>query len=158
MKREHRYRTSLEWTGNDGTGTSAYRAYRRDHEVSGIGKKATIPGSSDPSFFGDAARYNPEELLVASLSACHMLWYLGLAANAHISVVAYRDEALGEMLEEAGGEGRFTRVMLRPEVTLAPGSDIARAEELHSEAHEKCFIARSVNFGVVVEGNIRVAN
>jgi organic hydroperoxide reductase OsmC/OhrA len=147
MAHEHRYAVTVEWTGNLGPGTSAYRTYERRHEIRAEGKP-TIPGSSDPSFRGDAARYNPEDLLVASLSGCHMLWYLGLCAMAGIVVTDYIDRAEGFMIEEAGGEGRFTRVVLRPQITVAAGTDLARAGALHHQAHAKCFIANSVNFPV----------
>ncbi|WP_331716314.1 OsmC family protein [Pseudomonas psychrophila] len=110
--------------------------------------KIPIEGSSDPSFRGDPTRWNPEELLLASLSACHKLWYLGICAEAGIVVVAYEDNAQGTMVEESNGAGQFTSVILRPKVILAPGSEIAKAQTLHKIAHEKCFIARSVNFPV----------
>src|SRR6266852_4918362 len=116
MKREHHYQLALAWTGNRGTGTSHYRAYARDHELSAGGKSVPIPGSSDPAFLGDPSRYNPEELLVASLSACHMLWVLHLCATAGISVTAYEDKPEGTMLEHTDGGGEFTRVVLRPHV------------------------------------------
>ncbi|MBN9242283.1 MAG: OsmC family protein [Mesorhizobium sp.] len=148
--RTHRYPVRITWTGNRGTGTSSFRDYGRDHEIAADGK-ASIGGSSDPSFRGDPARWNPEELLVASLSACHQLWYLGLCAQAGIVVVAYEDRAEGVMTEEPGGAGQFVSVTLRPRITLAPGSDAALAMSLHHEAHEKCFIARSVNFAVSCE-------
>jgi organic hydroperoxide reductase OsmC/OhrA len=145
--REHRYRATIEWTGNTGAGTASYRGYQRAHRIA-IPGKPDILGSSDPAFRGDAARHNPEELLVASLSACHMLWYLHLCAEAGVTVIAYRDHAEGKMEETADGAGRFTEVVLRPEVILAPGADPARATALHESAHAKCFIARSVNFPV----------
>lgn len=148
--REHRYAVAVEWTGNRGSGTSDYRAYARDHELR-IAGKPTIPGSSDPAFRGDPGRWNPEELLVAALSACHKLWYLHLCADAGIVVTAYLDRAEGVMLEERDGSGRFTRVVLRPEVTLAPGSDPARAEAIHADVHAKCCLASSVNFPVACE-------
>lgn len=148
--KEHHYSVTVTWTGNQGTGTSGYRAYSRDHLIS-AGDKPAIPGSSDPSFRGDPARWNPEDLLVASLSACHKLWYLGLCAGAGIVVTDYEDRAEGWMVEEAGGAGQFTRVILRPRVTLAPGTDAATAADLHHKAHEMCFIARSVNFPVAAE-------
>jgi len=148
--RRHGYLARVEWTGNLGEGTANYRAYSRDHVVSATGK-ATLSGSSDPAFRGDASRWNPEELLVASLSSCHMLWYLHLCAQAGIVVLAYRDDAEGSMVEDAGGGGRFTRALLRPVATLAPGADAARARELHEEAHRLCFIANSVNFPVSIE-------
>ncbi len=145
--RTHRYAARVEWTGNRGEGTASYRAYGRDHRIEAPGKPP-IEGSADPAFRGDAARYNPEELLLASLSGCHMLWYLHLCAEAGVVVVGYADAAEGEMIEEADGGGRFTSVALRPEVTLAAGADRDKALALHAAAHAKCFIARSVNFPV----------
>ncbi|MBP2313961.1 OsmC family protein [Azospirillum soli] len=153
--REHHYSTTVTWTGNQGTGTSGYKAYSRDHDITGPGKP-TIPGTSDPAFRGDPSRYNPEDMLVASLSACHMLWYLHLCGTGGIVVTAYTDSAAGTMAEDSSGGGRFTEVILRPQVTLAPGSDLAKAEALHHDAHEKCFIANSVNFPVRVEARIAV--
>ncbi|QCN94380.1 OsmC family peroxiredoxin [Azospirillum argentinense] len=151
--REHQYGTTVTWTGNQGTGTSGYKAYSRDLEIVAPGKPP-IPGSSDPAFRGDPARYNPEDMLVASLSACHMLWYLHLCAVNGVTVTAYSDPASGTMAEDTSGGGRFTEVVLRPQVTLAPGSDSAKAVALHHEAHEKCFIANSVTFPVRVEARI----
>jgi len=153
--KNHLYSVGVEWTGNTGAGTSAYAAYERSHEITAA-KKTSISGSSDPAFRGDPARWNPEELLVASLSACHQLWYLHLCASAGIVVTAYLDRAEGEMQETAGGAGQFVRVILRPQVTLAPGSDIATAHELHHAAHAKCFIANSVNFPVDHQPEIRI--
>lgn|SRR5581483_1799209 len=155
--RNHRYSVIVTWHGNRGTGTSAYGAYARDYEITTDGK-VPIAGSSDPAFRGDRTRWNPEELLVASLSACHKLWYLHLAANAGIVVIDYADRAEGVMEEYADGSGRFTQVVLRPAVTLAADSDLARAAALHHTAHEKCFIANSVNFPVTCEPNIVVAD
>jgi organic hydroperoxide reductase OsmC/OhrA len=143
----HDYEVQVTWTGNEGTGTSSYRGYSRAHVITAHGKPP-IEGSSDPSFRGDPTRWNPEELLLASLSACHKLWYLGLCAEAGIVVVAYEDNAQGTMVEESNGAGQFTSVVLRPKVILAPGSAMSTAESLHKLAHEKCFIARSVNFPV----------
>jgi organic hydroperoxide reductase OsmC/OhrA len=148
--REHRYRIRVRWTGNRGTGTSAYRAYGRDHMVEADGKPP-IPGSADPAFRGDPARWNPEDLLVAALSACHQLWYMHLCADAGIVVTAYEDAAEGTMVEEADGGGRFTAVVLRPRVTVAPGSDAEAALRIHADAHRLCFVARSVNFDVRCE-------
>jgi organic hydroperoxide reductase OsmC/OhrA len=153
MARRHTYRAEVVWTGNQGTGTSGYRAYGRDHELRGAGK-APILGSSDPLFRGDASRWNPEELLIASLSACHQLWYLHLCAAAGVVVTAYEDHAEGVMLEEDDGAGQFERVTLRPRVTIAAASDAGVAERLHAEAHAKCFVARSVNFEVACEPTI----
>ena len=143
----HIYQTQLVWTGNTGTGTSGYRTYERAHETSVPGKPV-IPGSSDPAFRGDAARYNPEELLVASLAACHMLWYLHLCADNGIVVTAYQDQPSGQMVETADGGGHFTEVVLHPAVTVQAGADLALAEALHERAHALCFIAQSMNFPV----------
>lgn len=145
--RTHRYHLELRWTGNGGSGTAGYRAYSRDHAITADGKPA-IPGSSDSAFLGDPARWNPEELLLASVAACHQLWYLHLCAAAGIVVTAYEDRPEGSMVEEADGSGRFTGILLRPEVTLADPADEARAGALHHDAHRHCFIANSLNFPV----------
>lgn len=157
MPKIHHYSVLVEWTGNTGSGTTGYRNYERRYEISAGTGKPPIPGSSDPAFRGDPTRWNPEELLVASLSACHQLWYLHLCADAGIVVLTYIDHAEGEMEETPGGEGRFTRVILRPHVTVAPGSDVAKARELHAAAHAQCFIARSVNFPVQHEAEMSLA-
>ena len=154
--REHRYLVALTWTGNRGTGTSSYRDYSRDYEI-GVDGKPVIPGSADPAFRGDRSRWNPEELLVASLAACHKLWYLHLAAEAGIIVTAYTDRAEGVMEVGRDGAGRFSSVVLRPAVTVAAGSDVELARTLHKPAHEKSFIANSVNFPVDCEPQIVTA-
>jgi organic hydroperoxide reductase OsmC/OhrA len=145
----------MRWTGNTGQGTREYRGYERAHEYS-VDGKPVIPGSSDPAFRGDAARYNPEELLVMSLSSCHMLWYLHLCAESKIEVVDYVDDAVGTMVEDADRGGYFTNVVLKPVVTLAAGSDARAAEALHERAHHLCFVANSVNFPVRCEAQTRV--
>ncbi len=154
--KEHTYKVQVDWTGNDGEGTKTYKSYRRDHTITSE-SKPPIPGSSDPGFRGDHSRYNPEELLVASLSACHMLWYLHLCAVNHIAVLDYRDAASGVMGEDQDGSGQFVRVVLRPIVAVSAGDDRVRALALHDEAHHLCFIARSVNFPVEVEPKIQEA-
>jgi organic hydroperoxide reductase OsmC/OhrA len=151
----HHYKVRVEWAGNTGSGTSGYRNYERRHEISGGTQKPLIPGSSDPNFRGDAARWNPEELLVASLSACHQLWYLHLCSDAGIVVMSYVDLAEGLMEETADGSGRFVRVVLHPSVSIAPGADVAKARELHHKANAKCFIANSVNFPVEAKAEIK---
>ncbi|NNN17646.1 MAG: OsmC family protein [Thermoplasmata archaeon] len=150
----HSYRASIRWTGNHGTGTSAYRAYGREHLIAFEGKPE-LPGSSDPNFRGDGRRYNPEELLIASLSACHMLWYLHLCASSDIVVETYSDEANGTMETTPDGSGRFTLATLHPAVTIRSGSP-DRARELHTRAHEMCFVANSVNFPVRCEPTVRL--
>ena len=144
---EHQYQLSVVWTGNRGTGTSSYRDYSRDHEVQALGKPA-LPGSSDPNFRGDGSRYNPEELLVASLSSCHMLWFLHLCADAGIVVTAYRDDASGTMVEHPDGSGEFTGVTLRPQAKIIDPARIGETAALHDRAHALCFVARSVKFPV----------
>ena len=148
--RDHTYTMTVTWTGNTGPGTSAYRAYERSHEVCAH-NKPVIPASADPAFRGDPSRYNPEEMLVGSLSSCHMLWYLHLCSEAGIAVQAYQDVAEGVMTEAPGGGGRFTEVVLQPEIMVPPGTDLARAEALHDDAHRMCFIANSVNFPIRCE-------
>jgi organic hydroperoxide reductase OsmC/OhrA len=145
--KQHLYALSVRWTGNTGSGTSDYRSYKRDHEIQAAGKPP-INASSDPAFRGDASRYNPEELLVASLSACHMLWYLHLCADAGLVVTDYRDEAEGVMAETEDGGGHFTQVTLRPAVRFAEGANAELASQFHEKAHHLCFIANSVNFPV----------
>lgn len=153
---EHAYATSLRWSGNRGTGTAGYRAYGREHVISAEGKPA-LAGSADPAFRGDSSRWNPEELLVAALSSCHMLMYLHLCAQAGAVLTAYSDEASGVMAETADGGGEFREVVLRPRVTVAEAAMAAVAEAQHERANELCFIARSVNFEVRHEPTIEVA-
>jgi organic hydroperoxide reductase OsmC/OhrA len=147
---------SLTWSGNLGTGTSGYRDYSRNYEIVSDGKPA-IQGSADPAFLGGRFRWNPEELLVASLSACHKLWYLQLAAEARIIVTGYADRAEGVMEVGRDGAARFKSVVLHPTMTVAAGSDVEQARTLHKPAHEKCFTANSVNFHVECEPEIVAA-
>jgi organic hydroperoxide reductase OsmC/OhrA len=151
----HSYSTDVVWTGNRGSGTSSYRAYDRAHEIRSPGKAALFC-SSDPKFLGDRGLYNPEELLVASLSSCHMLWYLHLAADNGIVVVDYRDAATGTMVETADGGGKFAEVTLHPTVTARAPVDEALAARLHDRAHDLCFIANSVAFPVGCEPRLVV--
>ncbi|MFC0338162.1 Organic hydroperoxide reductase OsmC/OhrA [Kushneria avicenniae] len=144
---QHLYQVTVQWQGSRESGTTGYRDYGREHQLSAPGK-APIDGSADPAFLGDHDRWNPEELLVGSLSACHKLWYLHLCAEAGVVVLAYEDHAEGEM---DAALGRFTGVTLRPVITLSDDSSEALARELHEKAHEKCFIAASVNFEVGCE-------
>ena len=143
--RAHTYRARLEWTGAAQGATRDYASYSREYRVT-IGGKPALRGSADPFFRGDAALHNPEDMLVAALSSCHMLSYLALCARDGIEVVAYEDDAVGTM-EETAGVGRFVRAVLHPRVAVARG-DLAKARALHDEAHAQCFIASSVNFPV----------
>lgn len=154
MAKAHRYTTSLVWKGNKGRGTASYGAYGRDFDVQSEGKPV-ISGSSDPAFRGDATKYNPEDLLLVSLSSCHLLWYLHLCADAGVIVTAYEDQPSGTMIEDENG-GRFTEVVLHPKVTVQKAAMQTKADELHHEAHRLCFIANSVNFPVTVEPVIAV--
>lgn len=150
----HHFRTTVKWTGDLGSGTSDYRSFARDFEAAGPGKAAGILGSSDPVFRGDAARYNPEELLIVSLSSCHMLWYLHLCAERGITVREYMDEAEGSVALHAGGAGNFSEVVLHPRIRIEESEQTADALTLHERAHEMCLIARSVNFPVRCEPEI----
>lgn len=145
--KQHTYKATITWTGNQGTGTSEYKAYSRNHVISAEGKKE-IEGSSDPSFRGDKSRYSPEDLLLDSISACHMLWYLHLCSVNGVIVTDYVDNATAIMTEEKDGSGRFTEATLNPIVSVKDESMIAKANVLHHEANKLCFIARSVNFPV----------
>lgn len=147
--RDHHYTATITWSDGD-HGTTKRGDHSRNHEIAVAGKPVIL-GSSDPGFRGDAARHNPEDLLVASLSACHMLWYLSLCGQAGVEVTGYVDRAEGTMTESADGGGRFTSVVLKPAITLASGFDRHRADALHHDAHDKCFVAQSVNFPVTVE-------
>ncbi|MFF2556863.1 OsmC family protein [Nocardia sp. NPDC058058] len=141
---EHRYEVEVTWSG----ATTGYRDYTRNHELLAEGRPA-IPATSDPKFRGDKTRWNPEQLLVASLSDCHMLWYLHLCAEAGVVVTGYHDTAVGVMDDE-----RFQLVTLRPRVTVRDAGMIDAAQQLHGEAHKRCFIANSVNFPVAHEPTI----
>jgi len=147
MMKSHTYDLSLTWTGNTGDGTATYRSYRRD-SVTTTATTPDLPGSSDPAFRGDPTRWNPEQLLVASIAQCHMLWYLHLCAVNGIVVTAYTDEAHGEMTETTDGGGHFTTVTLHPHVTVSAPAMVTRAEELHEQANKLCFIANSVTFPI----------
>src|SRR6266511_781070 len=154
MAREHVYDTVVTWIGNRGTGTSGYRDYARDHQVTADGRD-TIAGSSDPAFRGDGSRWNPEQLLVGSLSQCHMLEYLHRCADADVVITGYVDNAHGTMTEPGDG-GHFTEVVLQPQVTVESPSMVEAAARLHADAHRACFIANSVNFPVRHEPTIHV--
>jgi organic hydroperoxide reductase OsmC/OhrA len=150
VPRTHSYELTLIWTGNLGSGTSGYREYSRAHEVRVSGLPPLL-GSSDPAFRGDPDRWNPEQLLVAALSQCHMLWLLNLCAAAGVVITDYTDTPRGVMVETPDGGGHFTEVVLRPRVVVAALDMVDRATSLHQEAHKLCFIANSVNFPVLHE-------
>ncbi|MDW7693294.1 OsmC family protein [Flammeovirgaceae bacterium SG7u.111] len=147
MKTQHQYNLKLTWTGNQGDGTSNYKTYDRSHTIAAENKSAILC-SSDPAFRGDKTKHNPEELLLGSISGCHMLWYLHLCATSGVVVVEYDDDPIGMMVEEANGSGHFTEVVLKPHVVVAEASMIAKANELHHQANKLCFIANSCNFPI----------
>lgn len=142
---EHKYQITLVWSGNRGEGTKDYRAYDRSYLITAPGKPELL-GSSDPMFRGDPKKYNPEELLLASLSSCHMLWYLHLCADHKIVITAYEDQPTAAMVVEPSGSGFFKEAMLNPVITLTDQLQIDLAKSLHEIAHKKCFIANSINF------------
>jgi organic hydroperoxide reductase OsmC/OhrA len=154
--RSHRFEATVRWPADPGQRTTDYRAYSRNHEVTS-GSAPTIPGSADAAFHGDSDRWNPEQLLVASLSQCHLLWYLGLCATGDVVVVGYQDHADGVMATTEDGGGHFELVTLRPVVAVADASMTEAATELHDRAHELCFIANSVNFPVRHQPRVEVA-
>ena len=143
----HHYQSTVTWTGNKGNGTSDYTSYSRDHVIS-IPNKPDLLGSSDTVFRGDGTKYNPEDMLLASLSVCHMLWYLHLCADEGINVMSYTDSPKGTMEEYQGSGGKFIEVILNPLITIEFPDMIDRALSLHEKAHSCCFIANSVNFPV----------
>ncbi|MEI8280604.1 MAG: OsmC family protein [Bacteroidota bacterium] len=147
MGKQHNYAVSIQWTGNIGNGTTRSDAYERSHTIYVKGKQ-DIPASSDIPFRGDASKHNPEDMLLASISSCHMLWYLHLCADAGVIVTDYVDHATGTMVEVPSGGGHFTEVVLHPHVTVTDVSMIEKANALHHRAHECCFIANSCNFTI----------
>jgi organic hydroperoxide reductase OsmC/OhrA len=147
MAASHEFTADIHWSGDRGEGTRTYRGYDRTWRLETRGG-VQLDCSNDPGLGGDPSKPNPEDLLLASLASCHMLWFLHLASTAGIVVRAYADTPLG--IGESGpkGEGRFTKAILRPRITLEPGADRSKADALHHEVSRYCFIARSVNFPV----------
>jgi organic hydroperoxide reductase OsmC/OhrA len=147
---EHHYALTVRWTGNLGEGTASYRGYSRDHDIE-IPGLPTLQGSADPTFHGDRERYNPEQLLLAALSQCHMLSFLHVAVKHGVVVTGYEDNAEGLMKLNRDGSGQFESVTLKPHVTIADPAHTGLVPQLHHEANQVCFIARSVNFPVLHE-------
>ncbi|ACU02679.1 MULTISPECIES: OsmC family protein [Pedobacter] len=147
MAKVHQYQATLTWAGNKGSGTMDYRSYDRSYIIS-IANKPDILGSSDSAFLGDKTKHNPEDLLLASLSSCHMLWYLHLCSQQEIIVMEYKDTPIGSMLEKPDGSGHFTEVTLNPVVVITDASQIEKANALHEQANKMCFIANSCNFPI----------
>lgn len=156
MTRENCFTSHIVWTGNTGQGAATYRGYKRSWTIEVPGKPV-IECSNDPELGGDPNLMNPEDLLLSALSACHMLWYLHLASQTGIVVVGYSDTPLGIGETAANGAGRFTGVTLRPEITVKAGADLAKADAIHGEIHNYCYIARSVAFPVAVTARFKIA-
>lgn len=157
--KQHLYAVHVTWTGNLGSGTSSYRDYSRDHEIRVANKPdQVLPGSADRAFRGDPRRYNPEELMVAALSQCHLLAYLHACAASGVVVTSYSDDATATMVTEADGSGRFVEATLNPRVMISAGSDPVAAEQAHDVAQRTCFIANSVNFPVHHKPTVMVSD
>jgi organic hydroperoxide reductase OsmC/OhrA len=149
---EHAYSATITWTGDTGRGTADYRAYARTHEIAVKGKPV-LAGSADPAFLGDADRWNPEDSLLGSISACHMLWFLHLASSKGWVIHSYIDTATAKMQMNPDGSGQFVSALLRPKVEISSG-DPSLSDSLHHHAHEMCFIARSLNFDIACEASV----
>ena len=145
--KNHQYKSKIVWTGNTGESTKNYRSYQRNYTIS-VDGKADILGSSDPAFLGNLELHNPEDLLLASVSSCHLLWYLHLCSVNKILVLEYEDFAEGTMIENENGSGKFSEIILKPKIVVAEKEMIEKAVELHQKANEYCFIANSLNFEV----------
>lgn len=152
----HSYSLTLDWQGNKGSGTSSYRAYGRDYVISMEGKP-DILGTSDPAFLGDPKKHNPEDMFLASVASCHMLWYLHLASSAGIVVTAYEDKAEAEMVMNKDGSGQFSSITLKPTVTITEPDKAAVAEKIHEDVGTMCFIARSISVPIRHKATIIVA-
>lgn len=146
----HRFRSELRWSGSTGEG---YDVYDRGHRVDTPPAPAGLELSADPAFRGDAGRANPEQLLLAAASSCQLLSFLAFAARARIDVVAYEDAAEAVMPED-DPPMRITHITLRPRITVAAGSDLARVRRYVDRAHAACFIANTLNAGMTVEPEI----
>lgn len=155
MSKQHQYSLTVEWTGSTGQGTKSYTSYSRNHTIQSE-SKAIIEASSDPAFRGDPQRYNPEELLLSSVSSCHMLWYLHFCSQHNITVLTYVDQPEGTMLENGDGSGYFTGITLHPQIEIAEEDKIALAQDLHRKANTYCFIANSLNFKIEHKAIIKV--
>jgi organic hydroperoxide reductase OsmC/OhrA len=151
----HNYTLELNWTGNTGDSTSSYSSYERSY-IFQTENKSHLEGSSDPVFRGDSSKYNPEELFLAAVSSCHMLWYLHLCSEEGILVKTYQDKPEGRMSLNSNGSGQFDKITLKPKITIGNSSSemLKKAERLHEKANEMCFIANSCNFEIVHEAEL----
>lgn len=141
----HGFPLKVSWSGSTAT-----RSFTRAAEASAPGKPVIELSSGDPASGGDMTRWNPEDLLGASLSMCHMLTFLALAAKVGLDVRGYEGDAEA-VLDTVDRVTSVTKVVLRPRVTLAPGSNVAKATEMFHKAHKYCYIANSVRAETVME-------
>lgn len=155
MAKEHHYHLKTIWTGNTGKGTSSYRSYERSLTVS-VENKVDLLCTSDTAFNSEKTKHNPEELFLASISSCHLLWYLHLCSENGVVVHDYVDFAEGTMIETADGGGHFTQIILCPTIVVGALSMIEKAHALHQEAHKLCYIANSCNFPIVHKPTILI--
>ncbi|VXB19813.1 MULTISPECIES: OsmC family protein [Chryseobacterium] len=155
--KNHQYKSKIKWTGNTGESTKNYRSYERSYIIS-VDGKAEIKGSSDPAFLGNPDLHNPEDLLLASVSSCHLLWYLHFCSVNKILILEYLDFAEGTMIESENGSGKFTEIILKPKILVTEKDMVEKAIELHQKANEYCFIANSLNFEVKHQPEINYKN
>lgn len=153
MENTHTYTLTTAWTGNTGSGTTNYRSYNRSVTVSAQ-NKVDILCTSDTPINSDPTKHNPEELLIASISSCHMLWYLHLCSEAGVVVIEYKDHATATMVESRGGGGKFREAILHPVVIVKEESMIDKAMDLHVRANELCYIANSCNFSILHKAKV----
>jgi len=153
MSKTQKYSLDLSWIGNRRAGTMTYTAYDRDF-LARVDSKHPIEGSSHPAFRGNKDRYCPEELLLTSLSSCHMLWYLHQCAAHEVVVLDYVDQPTMEMEIKEFGNGDIRSATLSPRVRIANAANRELAIQLHKKAHESCFIAKSINFEIILNPTI----
>lgn len=147
---QHKARIDWQRTGDD----FSLKGYTRDHTWTFDGS-ATVRASAAPDYLGNPDRVDPEQALVAALSSCHMLTFLAIASKRGLVVDHYTDDAVGTLEKDAEGKLAITRVELRPEIGFSgEAPDAATLDEMHHEAHERCFIASSVKTEVEVAGSV----
>ena len=150
----HTYQVSLAWSGSTGAG---YRGYSRNHEATAPPAVGDLKLSADATFRGDADRVNPEQLLLAAASSCQLLSFLAMAANAGVDVMHYEDDAEAVM-PEVRDRMRITRIVLRPQIVVAAGTDLGRVNQLVAAAHAACYVANTLNADVVLEPAVEHAD
>lgn len=153
MSKTQNYKLDLSWKGNRGAGTMTYTSYDRDFTAQKESRPAIL-GSSHPAFRGNSDRYCPEELLLASLSSCHMLWYLNMCASHDVVVLEYTDQPVMEMEVKEFGNGDIRSATLSPVVRIASDDQREQALAMHQKAHQSCFIAKGVNFDIILNPTI----